>query len=540
MIAGFLARHVAIIGWGLLLGTIATAPCAGSAPGLGQPDAGDQSGDWLLPERDYAGTRHSPLTQLDRTNAHRLREVCRFAFEDTGRTGDNPVVRDGILYATAGDATAAIDAATCAPRWQHVWKGAQQGRLRPYFKSRGVALHDGLLVRGTSEGVLLALDAATGAVRWTRTVASPGRFEFITTAPLAVDDRVILGFGISEYAVKGWIGAFRLSDGEPLWRFDAIPADDHPAAATWTDRETRETGGGGIWVTPSLDRATGTLYAAIGNPAPDFFGDRRVGANLYTASLVALDLQTGALRWHRQFVPHDLHDWDLTVAGPLYVAPGSGEARLATGGKDGLLRALRRADGEPRFETPVTTRLNADAAPTVEGVHVCPGVLGGMQWSRPALAPSSGLLLVPAVDWCGTYRKAAQLRHIRGQLHLGGSFSFDPRESARGWLSAIDAETGALRWRHGTHQPLLAAVTTTASGLVLTGELDGHLLLLDERDGSVLLRTDTGVPLHAGAITYSVADQQFVALAGGSATSFWRAPTAPATIVVFGLPERRP
>lgn len=516
---------------------LATGPAAGQDPRAGASAGAhrDAGADWPLPDRDLAATRHSPLASIHTANAAQLRPVCRFAFEDTGRAGDNPVVRDGILYATAGDETAAVDAATCAPRWRHAWRGAQQGRMRPYFKSRGVALADGLLVRGTSEGLLLALDAATGAPRWTRAVAAPGRFEFITTAPVVVDDRVIVGFGISEYAVKGWIGAFRLSDGEPLWRFDTVPSDDDPAATTWSDRETRESGGGGVWVSPAVDRAMGTVYAAVGNPVPDFFGDHRTGANLYTASVVALDLATGQLRWHRQFVPHDLHDWDLTVAGPLYRSPVSGEPRLAAGGKDGLLRGMAQSAGELRFETAVTTRNNVDAAPTVEGVHTCPGVLGGLQWSRPALEPAAGLLVVASVDWCGTFRKAAELRRIRGQLHLGGSFSFDPQDEARGWLTAVDAETGAVRWRHASAGPMLAAVTTTASGLVFTGELDGHLLALDARDGTVLFRHDTGVPLHAGVITYAAKGRQFVAVAGGSATSFWRAKGARATIVVYAL-----
>ena len=514
----------------------AGAADGGIGPSAARLAAATGESDWLLPDHDYAGTRHSPLALLTRDNVGRLRPVCEYRFEEAGRLGDNPIVHDGVLYATAGDLTVALDAATCAERWRHAWTGVGQGRARPFFKSRGVSLRDGVLVRGTSEGTLLALDAATGRVRWSRPVASPGRFEFITTTPLVVGDQVVVGFGISEYAMKGWIGAWRLTDGEAVWRFDTIPGEGDPAAATWSDPQVRERGGGGVWVTPVLDQTTGTLWVTAGNPVPDFHGDTRAGANLYTGSLLALDAASGALRWHRQFVPHDLHDWDLTVVGPLYASPVTGQPLVAAGGKDGLLRGVDRLSGELRFETPVTTREQADAAPTVEGVRTCPGVLGGLQWSRPALLPAAGLLVVPSVDWCGSYRKAVEPRLIRGQLHLGGSFSFDPPEQSGGWITAVDAHSGAVRWRHRSARPQLAAVTTTASGLVITGELDGHLLVLDGADGRVLLRHDSGTPLHAGVITYAVGGRQYVAVAGGTATAFWRSGTWPATVVVYGLP----
>ena len=503
------------------------------------------STEWLLPNHDYSTQRHVALTQITRDNAANLRPVCSYNIEDTSRFGSGPLVYRGVMYVTSGDTTVALDAATCALRWRHVWRGKNVPDVggppkttANAFKSRGAAIKDGKLVRATSDSHLIALDMANGKVLWAQQVASAARYEFVVMAPLIVDDLVIAGIGIGEYAVKGWIGAFRLSDGEPVWRFNTVPDDGEAGADSWSEVDARERGGGGVWVTPALDPATGLLYVAVGNPVPDFFGDVRQGANLYTGSLIVLEAATGKLRWHRQIVPHDLHDWDVTVAGPLYQVGTGSDTRslIAVGGKDGVLRTIDRDTRQPVFETPVTTRDNTDATPTVQGVHACPGVLGGMQWSHPAYSPSLNLLIAPAVDWCGTYRKADELRYVRGQLYLGGSLSFDTGDNGRGWLTAVDATSGEVRWKYASSRPLLAAVTTTASGLVFTGELTGDFLALDGRDGKVLYRHDTEMPLHAGVISYAVDDRQYVAIAAGAAVGFWRAPSASATVTVFALP----
>lgn len=503
------------------------------------------STEWLLPNHDYSTQRHVPLTQITRDNAADLRPVCSYDIGDTSRFGSGPLVYRGVMYVTSGDTTVALDAATCALRWRHVWRGKNvpddggpPRTVANAFKSRGAAIKDGKLVRATSDSHLIVLDLTTGKVLWARQVAASGQYEFVVMAPLIVDDLVIAGVGISEYAVKGWLGAFRVSDGEPVWRFNTVPDDGEPGAETWSEVETREHGGGGVWVTPAYDADTGLLYAAVGNPVPDFFGDVREGTNLYTGSLIALEAATGKLQWHRQIVPHDLHDWDVTVAGPLYLTGTGNDTRslIAVGGKDGILRAIDRESRQQVFATPVTSQDNTGAAPTVPGVRACPGVLGGMQWSHPAYLPMLNLLVAPAVDWCGTYRKSDDLRHVRGQLYLGGSFSFDVGSSGSGWLTAVDAASGSVKWRYQSTRPMLAAVTTTASGLVFTGELSGDVLALDGRDGKVLYRHDTGMPLHAGVISYAVGGRQYVAVTSGTATSFWRTPLASARVMVFALP----
>jgi alcohol dehydrogenase (cytochrome c) len=519
---------------------------AGEGPTQEELRSAASSTDWVLPNHSYASQRHVDLEQINRDNVANLRLVCSYDFEDTNRSSAAPLVYRGIMYVTSGDATVALDAATCEVRWRHDWrvKGwpAQAGsrNVTNAFKSGGGSLQDGKLVRATSDSHLIALDAQTGQLMWERLVAAAGKYEFVTMAPLIYEDVVIAGIGISEFAVKGWIGAFRLADGEPVWRFNTVPDDDEPGAQTWSDPQARRRGGGGVWVTPAIDQETGLLYVAVGNPAPDLYGDVREGTNLYTGSLIVLDARTGKLQWYKQFVPHDVHDWDMTAAGPIYRVATQSETRamVAVGSKDGLLRGLDRDAQEQVFEVSVTTRVDPDVAPTVQGVHVCPGILGGMQWSLPAFNPGLNLLFAPAVDWCGHYWKSDNLRYIQGQLYLGGFFTFDPVESSRGWLTAVDAASGMVKWKYQSPKPMLAAVTTTSSELVFTGELTGHLLVLDGRDGAVLYRFDIGVPVSAGVITYAVDGKQYVALATGATTAFWRAARASSRVSVFSLPAR--
>jgi alcohol dehydrogenase (cytochrome c) len=307
---------LATTGWCLLAS-------AGEGPTRQELRSAAGSTDWLLPNHDYASQRHVNLKEINRDNAAQLRPACSYDFEDTNRFAAAPVVYQGVLYVTSGDATVAFNAATCEVRWRHDWqpkawpKTANPRKVTNAFKSGGGSLQDGKLVRATSDSHLIALDTGTGQVVWERQVAAAGRYEFVTMAPLVYEGLVIAGIGISEFAVKGWIGAFRLSDGEPVWRFNTVPDDGEPGAQTWSDAQARQRGGGGAWNTPAIDPETGLLYVAVGNPVPDLYGDVREGANLYTGSLVVLDAKTGKLRWYQQLVPHDLHDWDITAAGPI-------------------------------------------------------------------------------------------------------------------------------------------------------------------------------------------------------------------------------
>jgi alcohol dehydrogenase (cytochrome c) len=290
----------------------------------------------------------------------------------------------------------------------------------------------------------------------------------------------------------------------------------------------------------ALDAEKGLLYIPVANPAPDFFDEVRPGANLYTSSLVVLDVRTGKRQWHYQLVPHDTHDWDATQSSPLFATKVNGKMRnlVATGGKDGLLHVLDRDTREHLYATAVTTRENTDVPLTTQGVHACPGVLGGMQWNGPAFNPQTNMLYVPSVDWCGTYKKDADEPRLSG-LYMGGSYVADPIETAHGWLTAIDASTGKVAWQYRSTKPMLAAVTTTSTGLVFTGEMTGDVIALDARTGKVLYRFNLGGPMNGGLISYAVNGKQYVAAMSGSASAFWQAPPGASTVVIFSLPDSR-
>jgi glucose dehydrogenase len=299
------------------------------------------------------------------------------------------------------------------------------------------------------------------------------------------------------------------------------------------------TGGGAVWTPFSLDHSRALVFIAVGNPAPDFNGDVRPGSNLYTNSLVVLDARTGKLMWHYQAMPHDTHDWDLTQVSPLFSADVKGERRqlVAVVGKDALLHVLDRESREHLYEVAVARRENTELPITQEGVHVCPGSLGGVQWNGPAFNPRTNMLYVPSVDWCGAF-KSETLVHVMGELYLGGRWVPDPLEQARGRVTAIDASTGTIRWRYESRRPMLAAITATSSDLLFTGELDGDFLVLDARNGAVLFRHNTGAAMNGGVVTYEVSGKQYIAVTSGPATRFWRAPAGSATVTIFAIGAR--
>ena len=500
--------------------------------------AGSDRSSWLHVNHDYNGQRFVDSVRITRENVASLAPVCIYQFGDANTFHTNPIVYQGVMYVTTMASTVALDATTCRVRWRHDWRPKRQ-QLWP--QNRGVAIKDGRLVRGTTDGSLIALNARTGDLLWERAAADPTKGETFTMAPIVFEDLVIIGPAGAENGVRGWVGAFRLSNGEPVWRFNTVPEPGEPGSETWGNPGNHLVGGGAVWAPFALDPEAGRVYLPVANPAPDFFPDVRLGANLYTNSMLVLDARTGKLIWHFQSVPHDVHDWDLTQASPLFNVSIQGKRRnlVAAGGKHGLLHVLDRDTREQLYAVPVTTRENVDAPITVEGVHACPGVLGGMQWSGPAFNPLTGMLYVPAVDWCATFAKAKELRFVPGQMYMGGSYTLDPIEKSRGWLTAIDAATGAIKWKYESRRPMLAAVTTTAAGLVFTGELEGDFLALDANDGRVLYRFNTGGRLNGGISTYEIDNRQYIAVAAGNATAFWRVPPAASTIVVFGLPAGR-
>lgn len=503
-------------------------------------NAAVRSTDWLVHTHDYAGTRHSPLTEINVENAERLAPACLFQVaEKDNNFQTGPIVHAGVMYLTTVTSTIAIDAATCQPRWKQIW--TPRGDT-VWNRNRGVAIKDGYIVRGTPDGYLVAMNAQTGALVWARRLARSEAGETFSMAPVIYEDLVLIGPAGSENNVQGWVGAFRLADGSPVWRFNTVPKKGEPGLETWKNPRGIPVGGGSVWTSFALDTTTGDLHVPVTNPAPDLPVQLRQGADLYTNSMIVLDVRTGKLRWYKQLVPNDSHDWDLTHSTPLFNVTIDGRQRrlVATAGKDGYLRAIDRDTRDVVYTTAVTTIENADTPITTTPTHACPGVLGGVEWNGPAYNAAANMLYVPAVDWCTTFTAFEDPRYIPGKNYLGGTATRDPTAQSQGWVTAIDASIGAVKWRYRSTRPVVAAVTTTAGNLVLAGELGGDFLALDARSGRELYRFNTGGSIGGGIVTYATAGRQYIAVATGSPSNFWvnQHPGSP-TIVVFALPRGR-
>jgi alcohol dehydrogenase (cytochrome c) len=491
-------------------------PALASAKGVAAESGG---GNWEYADHDLAGTRHSPLKQITTENVSRLAKACSYSFPDKEPSQTAPIVSAGLMFLTTAHYTVALDAADCRVIWSSTWTPHEHEPLNTH---RGAALAGGKIVRGTNDGFLIALDAKDGHQIWAKQIADPKEGYFISMPPLAHGDLIYVGPAGAETASRGWIGAFRLKDGKQVWRFNIVPDDGEPGADTWgPDPAARKHGGGNLWTPLSFDAKRNLLYVPGGNPAPDLYDDGRPGDNLYTNSLIALDAATGRLVWYRQFLPHDVHDYDISHVSPLFntFIRGSNRDVIASTGKDGLLRLLDRDSKEIIYSVPFTNRLNAEGTVTATPVRVCPGTLGGEEWNGSSYDTKHNTLIVPATDWCAEFSKDTsapdpEKEHTRG-FFFGGQTKFDPWSAARGRLTAFDASTGVEKWRYDAAKPMIAGVTTTEGDLVFTGEVTGDFLVLDARSGKVLFRQALGGPAGGGVVTYSAHGQQNVAVISG-------------------------
>lgn len=498
--------------------------------------AADNAKDWLYHNQNYQGTRYSNLDEINTANAGELQQVCAYQMNNSATMQTGPIVYQGTMYVTNATHTAAINAATCQKIWSHDWEPKDR---MVWGNNRGVAIKDGYVVRGTADGYLFALDSANGHLLWARQVADPWLGETFTMPPMIFEDLVMIGPAGSENAISGWVAAFSLSDGDLIWKFLTVPEAAAGGGPTWGNPTNIPLGGGAVWTPLSMDLELGEVYAAVTNPAPDLPAYLRPGENLYTNNIIALDARTGELKWHKSMVPNDDHDWDLTQVSPVLKAGVNGVSRdmVATVGKDGILRTLDKRTHEILYETPVTTILNTEVPVTQEGVFVCPGVYGGVLWSGPAYYPGEKLLITPSIDYCAQFAAAEEVAFVPGQMYLGGGVR--PDEAQTGWLTAIDVESGNVRWRYHSPKPMVSGVTTTAGGLVISGELTGNLLLMDAGSGELLNSIPTGAPVGGGIISYEVDGKQYIATNSGNAMLTFRTGDEVArtgSIIVYSLP----
>ena len=514
-----------------------------------------QSADWVTYNGPLAGDRYSPLTQITVANVGQLKQRCAFDAPEEVNFQSGIVAVNGVLYFTLFNHTYAVDATTCQQKWTHV-------RPEPdtfLMVNRGVAYSDGRLFRGTGDAHVLAIDAADGQQLWDVSIGDPKKGESVPMAPIASNGLVFVGnAGGDNFGVIGRIYALDAASGRVVWQFNTVP-DSGPALATWPKASPKNPpSGGATWTSYALDESNGVLYVPAGNPAPDFAHALRPGENLYTNALLALDAKTGRLLAYVQPLKGDYHDWDLATA-PALITTKSGRPFVAAASKDGHVYNIDRGAVSTQVADPpspdrlvvrskalVTTRENADVPLSTEHeTRFCPGVQGGVEWNGPSYHPGLGLLFVNAIDWC-TYVRMQPLAKIKGgpgdawtgaEPADGWLFGrHDPVEQARGWVTAFDAESGEIKWKVQTPRPMVAAITATAGGLVLTGDLDGNVIAYDASTGKELWRHATGKAIGGGVTSYAVGGRQYIAAATGLNAGTWQVKAGPARVVVYALP----
>ena len=498
-----------------------------------------QTSNWFTYNGNYEATRFSPLTQINSHNASRLARVCSFDTREQMSMQSGPVVVDGVLYLTTDTSTYALDAATCALKWRTGRAYAPLGFLK---NNHGAAFLGGRLFRVSGDAHAYSLDAATGKLLWDVSFRARDG-ESAPMAPLAWNGMVFVGnAGGDNMGVTGHLHALDAATGRELWRFDVVPDTGAPRR-TWPSGDAVPPTGGGMWTSLALDPVRGVLYVPTGNAAPDFVIRLRPGENLYTNSIIALDAKTGRYLGHIQTSKDDYHDWDVSAA-PTVFTTRAGRAMIAVPGKDGLVHGIVR-DGDRftlRYSTPTTTRLNVTAPLThLRSTRFCPGTQGGTEWNGAAFNPGLNLVFVGAVDWCAHIR-LVHPDSIKLPLALdfsgaaGGGFGqFDPKDQWKGWITAVDADAGTVSWKHRVATPVLAGVTTTAGDLVITGDMNGSLLVLDARTGAPLYSGPVGASIGGGVVTYDAGGRQYIAVAAGSISPVWPLPETTSRVVVFGL-----
>lgn len=483
--------------------------------------------NWLTYAGDYQGKRHSPLKQITPRNAGSL--VPKWTNHISGATHleASPIVHDGVMYITNTNEVIALDTRSGRIIWRY-----KDTRSKKESVNRGAAILGDRVYFVTSDVHLVALDRRTGAVAW---VKQYGRVEdglYASAAPLAVKDKIIVGVSGGDSGMRGYVTAFSADKGEELWRLYTVPAKGEPGAESWGGYI--EWGGGATWLSGTYDPELNLLYWTTGNPWPDFYGGDRKGDNLYTCSLLAIDLDTGKMKWYFQFTPHDTHDWDAQSWPVLLDTEIGGRMRKVVmhPNRNGFLYTLDRTTGEFLRATKMVDKLDwasgFDAKgrpilvpgkePSPAGTYVCPGVRGAANWMAPTYHPGTGLLYVMNLEQCDVFTSSAQEPEPKKNFAGGGA---GPKHNEPGqfFLRAYDPKTGKRAWEYpltGKAASWSGAVST-AGDVVFFGDDDGQLVALDARTGQHLWHYLMGENLTAAPIVYSVDGKQYVAICSATA-----------------------
>jgi alcohol dehydrogenase (cytochrome c) len=480
--------------------------------------------NWLTYAGTYQGWRYSPLKQITVENAGSMAPKWVYHVPNARGLRSSPLVYQGVMYVTNSNSVYAIDARAGRLIWQYL-----DTRVKEQSVNRGAAILGDAVYFTTTDNYLTALDRQTGALLFSKKFADKDKGISSTSAPLAVKDKIIVGSAGGDSGMRGFVAALSAKTGEEIWRTYTVPAKGEPGADSWAG--FLEWGGGATWLSGTFDPELNTLYWTTGNPWPDFSGTRREGDNLYTCSLIALDLDTGKMKWYFQFTPHDTHDWDAQSWPVLVDVEWQGKPRKVVlhANRNGFFYMLDRTTGEflraTQLIDKVTWAKGIDAKgrpviipgkdPTPEGNWVCPSVKGATNWMGQSYHPGTGLLYVLTLEQCGMYTSSSQEPTPMKNFPGGGA----TEEGGQVILRALDPKTGKRVWEY----PMTGAgrmwtgVVSTAGGVVFSGDDDGHLVALDARTGKHLWHFNMGELLTASPITYEVDGKQYVAIASASA-----------------------
>jgi alcohol dehydrogenase (cytochrome c) len=504
--------------------------------------SGNEPQNWLTYSGSTMSQRYSTLNQITPENVKNLELQWMFQARSLEKFEATPLVVDGILYTVqAPNNVVALDAVTGRVFWTYPYVPARAARPCCGQVNRGLAILGDTLFMGTIDAHLIALDAKSGKPIWNVAVAKASAGYALTHAPLVVKDKVIVGTAGGEYGIRGFIAAYDVKTGNEAWRFYTIPGKGEPGNETWKG-DSWQHGGASVWVTGSYDPALNLTYWGIGNPGPDWNGDTRDGDNLYSDCVVALDPDTGKLKWYFQFTPHDTLDYDAVQVPVLADMDWQGQQRkvMLWANRNGFYYVLDRTSGQFLTGKPFSTvtwakgldeagrpmRVNG-IEPTTEGQRVYPGVQGATNWYSPSFSPRTGLFYIPAWDKYSSVFVKVPTEYTEGRRYVGTSprslvgiqgTTVNQRKEDEGYsaIRAIDPKTGQQKWEFKMLDVTDAGILTTATDLLFSGGREGYFYALDGRNGDLLWKANVGGAVASGPISYSVNGKQFIAVSAGS------------------------
>ena len=495
--------------------------------------------NWLHSNGDYGQTRFYPATQINSKNVAKLKPQFVFQTAIVESMETAPIVVNGVMFlSTSYNHVYAVDAVTGQEFWHYKHKMGAVTTFCCGPNNRGVAAAEGKLFMGTLDARLVALDAKSGKLLWSTEIADPEAGYSETMAPTVIDGKVLIGTNGGEYGIRGFVKAFDAETGKLIWTFYTVPEKGHEGVWATKDATGRDmhrdipaekvafakksdfhnTLGGGVWTTPAIYRATKTVYFVVGNPSPDLYGAERPGDNLYTDSLVAIDLDTGKYKWHFQYIAHDV--WDLDAVSPPVLVDvkdktGKMIPGVIHGGKTGHVYVHDRRDGSLiRFSDAMVPQENMWVLPTATGARMLPGANGGVEWSPMAYNAGARLTYALNLHQPMTYHVEPS-NYPDGKLWLGGAFKNAVGEEQWGNVTAVNVDTGKIAWQTKTAQPMIGGALATAGNLVFAGEGNGWFKAYDAKTGKVLWQFQCGAGVNAPPVSYSVNGKQYIAVAAG-------------------------